>query len=40
MLIKPEKKSPLELKSDLIVLGLFDEKTQKCEVFKSLDKAS
>ena len=37
MLIKPEKKSPLELKSDLIVLGLFDEKTQKCEVFKSLD---
>ena len=37
MIIKAEKKSPLELKSDLIVLGLFDEKTQKCEVFKSLD---
>ena len=39
MIIKPEKKSPLELKSDLIVLGLFDEKTQKCDVFKSIDTA-
>ena len=38
MIIKPEKKSPLELKSDLIVLGLFNEKTQKGEVFKSLDE--
>ncbi len=39
MIIKPEKKSPLELKSDLIVLGLFDEKTQKCDVFKNIDAA-
>lgn len=39
MNIKPEQKTLLECNSDMIVIGIFDEKTQKCPAFKELDCA-
>ena len=39
MNIKPEQKTILETSSDVIVLGLFDEKVQKDSVFKTVDIA-
>lgn len=39
MNIKPEQKPVLETNADLIVLGLFDEKTQKDASYKTIDSA-
>ncbi len=39
MNIKAEKKLVTETASDLIVLGIFDEKLVKCENFKAVDKS-
>ena len=40
MNIKLEKKPILQINSDLLVLGVLDTKTQKCETFKAIDNAT